>query len=439
MNFKLIKKQIINKRIFYKVVFVTVISIIFIFLNVKFSSAAGGVRIFGSGIIDSNSSTTVDVNNRKLIYSDGITSAINWSNNGVVLINASTTEDTTTALQVKGSSGQDFINLFNDSSNVLTIKADGQIVSTTPVGTKPLDITSTTLVNNLNVDMLDGNSTTTALVWANQGVKYTINGTGLTIPTLTDQSGKVLTNNASALSWGTVLSAEADTLASVTARGGNLQSIFFYIGQLNILDDYNIVLGGVVSGSYGTRLGYTDQKLAFYGETPIIQPVNTVPLDTVLTNLGLMASGGTPSISTSLKVGAGAAGTDYTLTFDSPATDGVMTWMEDEDHLNFNYFQTSGGIIGKVTTVADTYNILVSDETVIGNKGTAFTVTLPTASANVIGQIFTVKNIGAGVITVEGAGSDTINGALNQTMNQWSARLFQCISANTWFMLSTYN
>lgn len=42
----------------------------------------------------------------------------------------------------------------------------------------------------------------------------------------------------------------------------------------------------------GTKFGLaTNQKLAFYGLTPIIQPANTLDLGTVLSNLGLRASG----------------------------------------------------------------------------------------------------------------------------------------------------
>ena len=37
-----------------------------------------------------------------------------------------------------------------------------------------------------------------------------------------------------------------------------------------------------------------------------------------------------------LEIGAGVAGVDYTLTFDGETSDGVLTWMEDEDHFKFS-------------------------------------------------------------------------------------------------------
>lgn len=40
--------------------------------------------------------------------------------------------------------------------------------------------------------------------------------------------------------------------------------------------------------------------------------------------------------STGVNIGAGAAGIDYTLTFDGETNDCVITWMEDEDYLKFN-------------------------------------------------------------------------------------------------------
>ena len=93
---------------------------------------------------------------------------------------------------------------------------------------------------------------------------------------------------------------------------------------------------------------------------------------------------------------------------------------------------TDGGIISKVTTVTDTYTILATDYTIVGNKATDFTVTLPTA---VIGQIFSIKNIGVGVVTVDGDGGDTIDGELTQDVATWDCLKIQCSSANTWIVI----
>lgn len=95
-------------------------------------------------------------------------------------------------------------------------------------------------------------------------------------------------------------------------------------------------------------------------------------------------------------------------------------------------FQTLNGVIGKITTVTDTYTVLATDETVICNKATNFTVTLPTA---VVGQKFTIKNIGAGVVTVDGASTDTIDGDLTQSLITWETFTVQCYAANKWGVL----
>lgn len=90
---------------------------------------------------------------------------------------------------------------------------------------------------------------------------------------------------------------------------------------------------------------------------------------------------------------------------------------------------TTGDIIGKITTVTDTYTVLATDETVICNKATAFTVTLPTA---VVGQRFIIKNIGAGDVTVDGAGSDLIDGVTTQVLATWDSIQIVCYVANNW-------
>ena len=45
---------------------------------------------------------------------------------------------------------------------------------------------------------------------------------------------------------------------------------------------------------------------------------------------------GTMNISGDLTVGNGIAGTDCVLTFDGETSDGVITWMEDEDYFQFS-------------------------------------------------------------------------------------------------------
>ncbi len=52
---------------------------------------------------------------------------------------------------------------------------------------------------------------------------------------------------------------------------------------------------------------------------------------------GTAAEGGpvTKLLGTSITIGDGTAGTDLTITFDGETSDGVMYWMEDEDHFKF--------------------------------------------------------------------------------------------------------
>jgi hypothetical protein len=67
------------------------------------------------------------------------------------------------------------------------------------------------------------------------------------------------------------------------------------------------------------------------------------------------------------------------------------------------------------TNRTSTYTIDNTDCVVNCTSGT-FTVTLPTA-VGVEGQYFVVKNSGTGVITVDGNGTETIDGALTQVMS----------------------
>lgn len=80
-----------------------------------------------------------------------------------------------------------------------------------------------------------------------------------------------------------------------------------------------------------------------------------------------------------------------------------------------------------------TYGILATDDVIICNSATAFTVTLPTASGS--GKLVEVKNINSGVVTIEGASSDTIDGDLNIAILQWESVSLVDYAANKWVIV----
>ena len=102
------------------------------------------------------------------------------------------------------------------------------------------------------------------------------------------------------------------------------------------------------------------------------------------THDGTAAEGGPISklLSNTLTLGAGTAGTDITLTFDGETSDGVLYWMEDEDHFKFAddivvdstkrlYFNDEGGeyIYGDGT---DLYLTSGADINIPANIGLTF-------------------------------------------------------------------
>ncbi len=88
--------------------------------------------------------------------------------------------------------------------------------------------------------------------------------------------------------------------------------------------------------------------------------------------------------------------------------------------------------LDNITTISATYTILSTDRTVICNSNT-FTVTLPTA-VGVEGKRYTVTNIGSGIITLDGNGSETIQGDLTQFI--YTDETLDVVSNGTnWFVI----
>jgi hypothetical protein len=88
-------------------------------------------------------------------------------------------------------------------------------------------------------------------------------------------------------------------------------------------------------------------------------------------------------------------------------------------------------------TITQVLTIYVADATVgsttsiaVCNKITAFTLTLPAATGSA--RTIQIKNIGAGVVTVEGNLAETIDDELNQTINQYEGISIVDYAAGKW-------
>ncbi len=73
-----------------------------------------------------------------------------------------------------------------------------------------------------------------------------------------------------------------------------------------------------------------------------------------------------------------------------------------------------GGTVRTYKTITATYTVKPLDDVVDCLSGT-FTVTLPPV-VGIEGKYYDIKNNGVGVITLEGDGSETIDGQPNQTL-----------------------
>lgn len=82
------------------------------------------------------------------------------------------------------------------------------------------------------------------------------------------------------------------------------------------------------------------------------------------------------------------------------------------------------------TNQTSTYVVDMTTDCVINCTSGTFTVTLPTA-VGIEGQYFIVKNSGAGVITIDGDGAETMDGVASKTLSvQYESMTFVSNGAN---------
>lgn len=70
---------------------------------------------------------------------------------------------------------------------------------------------------------------------------------------------------------------------------------------------------------------------------------------------------------------------------------------------------------------------------IIVNSTSPITINLPAAIGQ--GRIYYIKNVNTGVVTVDGSGSETIDGELTQTINQWETMPICDYATGTWIIL----
>ena len=129
--------------------------------------------------------------------------------------------------------------------------------------------------------------------------------------------------NSTGAKLGIAASAAGISFFIASSEKINIASSFF------LLDGFNIQTGTTTGSKIGTA---TTQKISFWNATPIVQPANTVSLNGVLENTGLMASGSIIStINKPLVVGAN------TTPRTGVATDGVTSVLGDLKTWAANY------------------------------------------------------------------------------------------------------
>jgi hypothetical protein len=111
----------------------------------------------------------------------------------------------------------------------------------------------------------------------------------------------------------------------------------------------------------------------------------------------------------------------------------ILVWDNSNQYWDADYnitdYETKAKPYSEKTS---TYTITTSDSTINCTSGT-FTVNLPTA-VGITGRVFNIKNTSTGIITIDANGSETIDGELTQTVNQWENITIQSTGSN-WIIL----
>jgi hypothetical protein len=125
--------------------------------------------------------------------------------------------------------------------------------------------------------------------------------------------------------------------------------------------------------------------------------------------------------------------TDHDIRYVTKVQTGTPTTPTPYEGMRWYDTDAIGNASMSFVVVTDTYPVADEVELVVCNKATAFTVTLPVASAS--GRKITIKSIGVGAVTVDGNSANTIDGIANQVLSQWDALTVVDYVANAWVII----
>ncbi len=233
-----------------------------------------------------------------------------------------------------------------------------------------------------------------------------------------------LTVNGDAYFTGIITSAST-TGTSTFSNALSAAGLITASNGLSIADAKNIVLG---TGT-GTQLGTaTNQKLGFFGATPIVQLANNTDLRQGLINLGFLASGGaTPlnlnggnltaatgtfsgglSFSGPLNAG-GSAGTAGQL-LQSTGPTGIPTYVSTSS-LGFGLSGGANGYLARWTGASTlSTGLFIDDGTVAGINATSATTTFNIRGTAGLNPFAVASSTGTNLFTIEQNGDVSVTG-----------------------------
>ncbi len=197
-------------------------------------------------------------------------------------------------------------------------------------------------------------------------------------------------------------------------RGTGNTLLGFFAMKSDSTGSYNVVVGGDAGGSNaGTANGDTLSRNVFIG----YQTARQKSRGKLNVYIGFQAGYNAQDSDSSVFIGP-FSGYNETgknkLYIDNTSTSTPLIY--GDMGVGKRYIKINGGFATSYVAKTATYTILSSDYTIHCTANT-FTVTLPAAASLIVGQIFIIKNTGAGTITLQGNGAENIDSSNTQTIS----------------------